>query len=207
MIIDSCIGDKIGRSAVGDLIRSKNKQPVNPFPEGQALMKIAHAMGVHFSYLNRHAKLLEFRKMIPDQPVLKLKVDLNETRNAARHGLLYSEMRMNRLLKAYIAAQASSIVQPEQADWQSLAEFEGILDITKKYTVIVQYEQLSTAAYQLPIKQVLMSGLRKPYVKIVDMNKVTSQVCAVVPIVLQLAGATPDRRPPSPNSYVVHTHV
>ena len=30
--------DKIGRSAIGELVRSTNKIPVNPFPEGVRLM-------------------------------------------------------------------------------------------------------------------------------------------------------------------------
>ena len=39
-------GDKIGRSAVGDLVRTVNKVPVNAFPSGQVLMKKAHDMAV-----------------------------------------------------------------------------------------------------------------------------------------------------------------
>ncbi len=45
--------DKLGQSAVGALVRSKHKVAVNPFPQGQALLKKAHAVAVHFNYSNR----------------------------------------------------------------------------------------------------------------------------------------------------------
>jgi len=63
-------GDKIGQSAVGGLIRSKNKVQINPFQEGQELMKKAHKLGTYFSYSNRHAQLMTFRQQIKDQPEL-----------------------------------------------------------------------------------------------------------------------------------------
>ena len=46
-------GDKLGQSAVGELVRSRNKVKVNPFPEGVAFMAKAHAIGVHFTYESR----------------------------------------------------------------------------------------------------------------------------------------------------------
>ena len=48
-------GDKIGQSVVGGLVRTRNKVPVNPFPEGQELMKKAHRLGTYFSYSTRHS--------------------------------------------------------------------------------------------------------------------------------------------------------
>ena len=169
-------GDKIGQSAVGALVRTKNKVPVNPFPEGKEVMTCAHDLAVHFSYSKRHSQLLEFRAHIVSQPSIKLAVDHNRTRVAARHSLLYSEMRMNRLLKSYIAAQKNNIQNIPESKWLHMNEFEGILDITRKCTTLVQYEQLYTAAYQLPIKQMTMLGLRSDEVKVVDMGKVTDKV-------------------------------
>ena len=139
-------GDKIGQSAVGALTRSVNKVPVNPFPDGQEIMQKTHALGVHFSYSNRHSELLEFRKIIHDQPGIRLVVDLNTTRCAAQHSLLFSEMRMNRLLKSYIASQKNNVPQLCAGDWKAMNEMEGVLDISRKCTTLVQYEQLYTAA-------------------------------------------------------------
>jgi hypothetical protein len=86
-------GDKIGRSAIGDLVRSKNRVPVNPFPAGQALMKKCHSMAVYFSYGKRHTDLLKFTSNVPGGLAqIKLKVDLSDTRVSARHNLLYSEI-------------------------------------------------------------------------------------------------------------------
>ena len=85
-------------------------------------------------------------------------------------------MRMNRLLKSYIVAQKNNIQNIPESKWLHMNEFEGILDITRKCTTLVQYEQLYTAAYQLPIKQMTMLGLRSDDVKVVDMGKVTNKV-------------------------------
>lgn len=85
-------GDKVGQSATGRLLRSRRGTPVNPFPDGVALMKLAHKVGTHFSYsnrldvLHRHAKGMEVAK-------IRIQVDLNGTRIAAQHGLLYSLIR------------------------------------------------------------------------------------------------------------------
>jgi hypothetical protein len=50
-------GDKVGKSSVGDLTRSKMHKVVNPFPEGQLLMELAHKLACWFSYGNRAEKL------------------------------------------------------------------------------------------------------------------------------------------------------
>lgn len=40
--------DKVGMSAVGNLVRRRNRQPVNAFPGGQKLLKMAHQTCKHF---------------------------------------------------------------------------------------------------------------------------------------------------------------
>ena len=141
-------GDKLGQSAVGNLVRMKDKQVVNPFPQGQALLKKAHALVVHFSYGNRHKDLLHYSTLVQNQPGIKLQVDLNSTRVAAQHSLLFSEMRMNRCLKMYIAAKPGVIENPPSvAEWKSLAEMEAVLNITKWCTSLMQYEELYTASF------------------------------------------------------------
>ena len=98
-------GDKIGQSAVGALIRTKNKVPVSPSPRGQVLMKKAHALVVHCIYNNLQHDLTSFDNVIPNKPTIKLQVDINGTRVGAQHSLLFSELRMNRLLKKYMASK------------------------------------------------------------------------------------------------------
>ncbi len=62
-------GDKLGQSSVGALVRMKSKEVVNPFPEGQAIMKKAHDLVVHFSYNDRLKQLHEYGKVVPQQPM------------------------------------------------------------------------------------------------------------------------------------------
>ena len=105
-------GDKLGQSAVGALVRTKNKVVVNPFPEDQAVMKKAHDLVVHFSYGTRLKLLHEFGKVVPLQPLIKLKVDLNGTRIVAQHILLFSGMMLSRLLKTYVMSNPEAISDP-----------------------------------------------------------------------------------------------
>jgi hypothetical protein len=166
-------GDKIGRSAIGDLVRSKNKVPVNPFPAGQILMKKCHSMAVYFSYGKRHKELLKFRSNVPGGLAqIKLKVDLNDTRVSARHGLLYSEIRLNKGLKLYAIANE----QPWQltaAQWQALTEVEAVLVISKELTVFVQNETAFTAAIGWPFKEKMLAKLRSDTLFVVDLEQVT----------------------------------
>ncbi len=80
--------------------------------------------------------------------LLLLQVDLNGTRVAAQHSLLFSEMRLNRLLKTYVMSKPEAIANPpSEEEWISMSEIEGVLNITKWCTSLMQYEQLFTAAY------------------------------------------------------------
>jgi len=166
-------GDKIGQSAVGGLVRTKNKIPVNPFPEGQVLMKKAHAVGTYFSYGNRHSKLMSFRLQVKDQPELKIQVDLNSTRVAAQHGLLYSELKLNRLLRLYMSVHADA-PQLTDSEWDSIGEIEGVLNITKDLTTLMQYENLYNGAFGQIIKNVTIKRLRANFIPVIDMPKVTN---------------------------------
>ena len=111
-------------------------------------MKKAHALAVHFIYSNRQHDLIDFGNVIPNQPTIKLQVDLNGTRVAPQHNLLFSELRMNRLLKTYMASKHGTIANPlVQTEWSCISEIEGILNITKWCTSLMQYEQLYMSAF------------------------------------------------------------
>ena len=153
-------GYKIGQEAVGGLVRTKNKIPVNPVPEGQVLIKKAHTLGTYFSYINRHAKLMSLRLQVKDKPELKLKVDLNTTRVAAQHGLLYSDVKLNRLLRLYMDAHDDAL-QLNDFECDVIAEIEGILNISKDLTTLMQYENLYNGAFGQIIKHVTLNRLRE----------------------------------------------
>ncbi len=139
-------GDKIGQSAVGGLIRTKNKVAVNPFPEGQELMKKAHKLGTYFSYITRHSQLMSFRQQLKDQPEIKIQVDLNTTRVAEQHGLLNTELNLNHLLRMYMSVH-NDAPQLTTSEWDNIAEIEGILNISKDLTTLMQFENLYNGAY------------------------------------------------------------
>jgi hypothetical protein len=88
---------KIGRAALGDLTRSVNKVVINPFPEGQALMHLAHNAATHFSYSTRLDDLFKYSDLIPGgPPKVTLKTDFNSTRVSARYYLILSLIRMHK---------------------------------------------------------------------------------------------------------------
>ena len=196
-------GDKIGQSAVDCLFRSKNKTPVNPFPEGQALMKKAHALGTYFSYSNRHGQLMSFRMqvkdlfchktwhdieqtlmtglmklmyfriMVKDQSEIMIKVDLNTTRVAAQHSLLHSELLLNRLLRLYTSVH-NDAPQIFDSEWDSIAEIEGVLNISKDLATLMQYEHSYNGSFGQIIKHVTLKRIRASYIPVIDMPNVTN---------------------------------
>ena len=52
-VCDMHDADKLPRSAIGDLVRSKNKVPANPFPAEQLLADRLHNSAKFFSYGER----------------------------------------------------------------------------------------------------------------------------------------------------------
>ena len=85
-------------------------------------MKKAHSLGTHFSYNNRHEKLISFRMQVKERvhPEIRIKVDLNTTRNAAHHNLLHPELQLNRLLRVYMSVH-NDTPQMTDAEWDSIA--------------------------------------------------------------------------------------
>ena len=79
---------------------------------------------------------MSFRLQVKDQPKIRIKVDLNATRVAAQHDLLHSELQLNRLLRLYISVH-SDTPQMTDAEWDSIAEIEGVLNIAKDLTTLM----------------------------------------------------------------------
>ena len=63
-----------------------------------------------------------------------------------------------------------------------MAEFEGVLRITKATTSLSQYEQLYSGAYSPLIKGSMMNLLRKPSIKVVDLDRVGDKEAFTVTI-------------------------
>ena len=56
--------NRIGESAIGALVRTKNKKPQNPFPEAQLIIKKAMAVAKVFRWNSRQAELYKMEAML-----------------------------------------------------------------------------------------------------------------------------------------------
>jgi len=165
--------DKLGRSGLGGLVRTKNKVEINPFPEGVALVKKAHGVGAYFGYSTRRFDLSEVGKGLGNCPDITIKVDYNTTRIAAVHGLLHSELRLNRALKAYALKYTPGWALSSE-DWRVAADFEAVLNCTRVTSTLAQIETKYMAAFTMLIKQLAMTKLRAKTLDVIDLNKVTA---------------------------------
>ena len=122
--------DKVGSSAVGNLTRSRNKVVQNPFPLGQALLKKARKLAVHFSYAQRINRLFEFCKTYGCKKITP-KIDNNGTRIMAVWRLIHSMLTLWKALAAYCRAYnefkqpKDQIPELSSEEWQGLAEMEA----------------------------------------------------------------------------------
>ncbi|KAJ1449317.1 hypothetical protein M885DRAFT_590501 [Pelagophyceae sp. CCMP2097] len=133
--------DKLGRAAVGDLVRSKAKVVVNPFDECQALLTKVKDAAIYFTWDGRHQKLEAFVNVVPGgSPNVRLKTDLNKTRIAARYRLIYSVLRMSKALKLFAVANPSVKWKLTEEEWEATAEIEAVLRISGEVTATVQTE-------------------------------------------------------------------
>ena len=90
-------GDKIGKSAIGELLRSKNKAIVNPFPPGLNLFKKLRDQARQFS--TAHTNRVIYDKFLEENPHLpgsSIQVDLNDTRMSSVYGLIRSLLRIKK---------------------------------------------------------------------------------------------------------------
>ena len=157
--------DKLVKSALGGLVRTKNKKAENPFTEGAELVQRAHKLGTHFGYSSRHDDLVKVAKELGNCPEITIKVDYNTTRIAAVHGLLHSELRMNKPLKAYELKHSPGWEFGStrfSTDWQVASEFEAVANCTRITSTLAQTEKHYMAAYTLLIKQMAMCKLKGP---------------------------------------------
>ena len=118
---------KIFASAVGDLLKTKNKVPQNPTsPEMASLMKKNRAIAAHPRYENRVHSLLKAcdiahtRRATPD-------LDVNKTRVAAAHGMLLGNLKMSPAWPIYchLVPDAASLQMTEE-EWVATAELEAV---------------------------------------------------------------------------------
>ena len=163
--------EKLARAATGGLVRTKNKVAVNPFTQGVDLVQRAHKLGAYFGYSTRLENLSAVGKTLGNVPDIKIQVDYNTTRIAAVHGLLHSELRLNRALRAY-ELQFNPGWAFKADDWQAVAEFEGVLNCTKVTSTLAQRERGFNGAFTPLIKTLALTKLRADELYVIDMPNV-----------------------------------
>jgi hypothetical protein len=139
------IVDKLGRVAVGDLLRSKQRQVTNPFPAGQALVKLGAQQAVHFAYGRRLQKLHNLSpSVLGGAALIKLTTQHCTTRVAARHAMLHRVIRMSRVLKLYHVVYEhecrSKNLLMTDGDRTSLCEMLAVAEVGARVTTLVQTE-------------------------------------------------------------------
>ena len=133
----------------GNLTRSKNKVPFDPFPPGVAIIKKFNAIAKHFHYGNKKEVLKSFLTLAK-APVRMPHVNLNSTRIQAIENLLNTCLITQGGWQMYAAVNnniAAVQINPEEIDFG--CEIEGILKEIGNFVISTQYEQYFTGAYRV----------------------------------------------------------
>jgi hypothetical protein len=85
---------------------------------------------------------------------------------------LHSELQLNRLLRLYMCVHADT-PQVTNSEWDSIVEIEGVLNVSKYLTTLMQYKPLYNGAFGQIIKHVTLKRLRASTIPVIDMPKVT----------------------------------
>ncbi|KAJ1447811.1 hypothetical protein M885DRAFT_541379 [Pelagophyceae sp. CCMP2097] len=167
--------DKLGRAAVGDLVRSRKKVVVNPFDDCQAILTKVKDAAVYFTYDGRRKKLETYIQLIPGGCAnVRLKTDLNKTRVAARYALIYSVLRMSKVLKLFAVANPSVTWKLTDLEWEMVAEIEAVLRISGEVATILQTEQHYMGALGRCILVDMLQKYRAEKLWVIDLENVPS---------------------------------
>ena len=110
-------------------------------------------------------------------PSTRLQLDKNSTRVASRHNLLHSCIRQWRGLSLFAAnnpKEAATWVK-DADEWKVCAEFEGVLNLTKAASTLVQTEKHCVAAFRYPLLRDTMDALRAPFVPVIELDEVKNE--------------------------------
>ena len=134
-------------------------------------MQRAHKLGAYFGYSTRLEHWSAVGKTLGNVPDIKIQVDYNTTRIAAVHGLLHSELRLNRGLRAY-ELQFNPGWAFKADDWQAVAEFEACSTAPRSRAPWRSGRRGFNGAYTPLIKTLALTKLRADVVYVIDMPNV-----------------------------------
>ena len=196
-------GNKLFASGSGALVRIRSKVPVNPFPEGDELMKSASQVFLGHNTDKSRQCLTQVTESMPtlkDQVCLKLVLPKNGTRIAATVGMLHTLARMEKILRvAKVVHTVTWTLTDEQ--WDDIRDFEAVGTITAVVTKVnargtstccscvllltcficllvqlAQFESLYTGAYGPLILGATYRKLTATHISVIDAPNVTKKL-------------------------------
>ena len=81
---------------------------------------------------------------------------------------------MNRLLRVYMSVHTDTPQMTTYAERDSIAKIEGVLNISKELTILLQYEHLYNGAIGQIMKHFTLKRLRASTILVIGMPKVTN---------------------------------
>jgi hypothetical protein len=140
--------DKVFRWGTGDLKKSKNKIPVEPFDDGVQFAKQVHS-AAHFFTWDQRSSLLRQCCQTVGIPFIRPDIDHNNTRVAAFRGLLLSLGRLaNGIKMTYGTSLGAQAPQLDDSDFDTICEWEAIGGLTSVAIKLYQNEVAWTGAYK-----------------------------------------------------------
>ena len=154
-VCDMHDGDKVGASAIGELVRKRGGRIINAFDTGTDLLKKLHNQAKHFC--SSHTNRANYDRILiqnPGLPRTTINRDLNTTRISSVYNLLRSSLRLKRSLQMYYTVYN---LQPylSDVDWIFYGEAEAILRASKIMVTLVQTETKLIAAFAPIIRKKL----------------------------------------------------
>jgi hypothetical protein len=170
---------KVTGSSAGSLVRSKNKQVVNAFAAGHAVVAKAKAQCNHFASGTRRDDVWDMgAKVEGGVPKRAFQNDLNTTRAASTTNMCYSVLLLHNGCNALAAKEVGAgrgrpswAMEPE--DYERLADMEGVFQVTGKVTTLVQSEKCFMGAYGRLLIEDMLKTQRSGSLPILDYAAVT----------------------------------
>jgi len=89
----------------------------------------------------------------------------------AKHGLLHSFLRQNKLLGMHMTQKPANEKMSDR-EWDTAAELEACLYLTKPVSKLVQTEQHPVSVFRTVLLQDLLDGLRAPTLDVINLQEV-----------------------------------
>ena len=163
---------KVGKSVIGELVRTKNKVEIKPSPEGLDLMKKLCDQAKWFESSSKHCN--EFDNMLQSNPYLpstRIQRDLNGTRISSVYNLVQYYLRAKRSLLSYRALYPNTVPELlDNDDWAFTVEVEDILKISKDNVVFSQNEIKLNASFGVVSRRYAHEKITEDNLSIIDMD-------------------------------------